>query len=180
MLADRFKVSELSRPCLTDWIAIDAEKRCGQVFPPMSTSMGSHSRIRVNFDENETGNDLFYVTLPTEPGRNLKEECEMNTKVIDPVYQTTPDVQLCTYITTGNTNVCQCKFSNFPDNTAQAFKIKVPSVQVSTLCPKIKGYTAHPERIGNPNPSNDECSYYANIRITDVNNTGFCLRYQAM
>jgi len=36
-LQDRFKVSENSQPCQTDWVAIDAEKRCGQSFSPLTS-----------------------------------------------------------------------------------------------------------------------------------------------
>ncbi|ODN00862.1 hypothetical protein Ocin01_05814 [Orchesella cincta] len=52
-----------STPCMTDWITIDSEKRCGKEFPALTTTdSGSHTRIRVHFDENEIGNDFFNIT----------------------------------------------------------------------------------------------------------------------
>lgn len=145
-------------------------------------AMGSHARVRVNFDENETGNDVFTVQIPPN-SQDPKNVCETEILIDQPVFDVVgPTLRLCNYTTMGNLNLCQCKFSNFPDKTAQSLKLKLPSGSTNEpggyLCPKLVGYTAHPERLDAN--SGAECSYYANIRIADTANTGFCLRYQAM
>ncbi|CAL8125773.1 unnamed protein product [Orchesella dallaii] len=165
-----FAVSEASTPCLTDWIAIDAEKRCGQMFDPlMTTDAGSHARVRVNFDENETGDDVFTIKLQT-PG--LCESIVYATG--DTVYPGGPAVPLCGPPTV-TSDTCQCRFYNAANASAQALSFTSVFPTVDGNCPKIPGYTSSTDPL-----VGGECKYYANIRVTDNMNTGFCLRYQGV
>lgn len=138
--------------------------------------MGSHARIRVNFDENEMGNDLFNVSIPITQGSQLDPTICDSIVIGEQVF---PEQQrkLCNYTTN---NVCQCKFSNMPNMAAQGLRITgLPPSQdpnlPTPLCPRIEGYTPEKERL-----EGQDCKYLANIRVTDIQNTGFCLRYQAM
>ncbi|ODM93333.1 Alanine aminotransferase 2 [Orchesella cincta] len=167
----RFKVSENSVPCLTDWIAVDSEKRCGQNFTSLTTNTGTNSRIRVNFDENESGDDIFTVELPDTVPEPMLECSNIGNPQGEQVYPSSTPRQLCEY--TPATNSCLCRFSNMPNPMAQTLSLHLPMMAPSHgehYCPTIQGYTASPPMI-----FGGECKYFANIRVTDTANTDFGL-----
>jgi len=134
--------------------------------------LGSHARLGVNFDENESGEDTFTVDV------NTMAECEMI--MYHSMEYPFPPVSgpFCTFAHDVPISKCRCKFSNMPNMFAQTILLShlpVPLPDgIPRLCPIIPGYTADP-----PIQMAPDCRYYANIRISDTNNTGFCLRYQA-